>query len=939
MADTVKSSQISTTFVTYPGTEYILADSGSNALTGYTSVYYYTPIVSGNPHYGFYNLKAATDAGINKAFIDFPVLDILAEATKSTTGNCWATDSVIYLNRKILNDLWCDTQIPVYSMPNPFSYKYVLPLNDNAAWTTGSFTFLGLPRTCNVRAKAIEAAVKKTIQASNLFKLYAGDPQTLKDYCDIIISRRTNFIKGLTAYTGNLTFIPVDPNTFTTTDSTTVQLLRNYSNNYRPFVESNATKYTRAYRYEDIPLSYLNDKNKSPNGAVCCCEDPRPKTLNALTNSDTSMGNYTRTTAAQSAFGWKTVEERLKNGESISPGNTTSQAAALDYHNKLLVEKCSHIPFERIGWTIDGCQDTDISEPKNSYPYNDGKYLGTPWNINGVINILSAIGTGGMTLGLETNIKSVLRQELYGLLENWVYQLGWYTKGQLTNMPANSGQPNTNQWIEPAASLVNVCLYLGDSTLLPAYNAAIALLGEALKYEHADGGFSEGFAYAQQTVSEMIDSINYTKASGDNRLSDLNMFPFPNNYWEWAIDCQLPGNYILNASDCRTNQQANYTITNYWPSIIQSALVSGNTAALKNCKYLYPNPLSDLIGIRYANAISGVTAELTIPNYSYYPDIQQVIWRTGRDKPSVIGNPFDVPGTPTFGNTAAPHYALWAKGSSVKEGHAHRDQGHFSVYQGYKVILMDCGIDYEASNQNLLIPGNTGTLLQMQTAQGHNIMQIDGGAIGGSYVPSNSPITVNSLGISGGNIDINTTSAYTKINNCTRNITWNTSNSYITPLSIKVTDSFNKTTGVTAGHEVYRLHTGNTTGLLITGTGSSWEVSWDDVTIGITSDRNISVGSTGFQNFTQLVKTGTNLGNVRNHKMINISTVGSILAGTTFNMTTNIIVRQRPDINAFAWQWPNQWVWSGDEWSRSDNSKNLISFSQDLNLNTIPGTL
>jgi len=46
----------------------------------------------------------------------------------------------------------------------------------------------------------------------------------------------------------------------------------------------------------------------------------------------------------------------------------------------------------------------------------------------------------------------------------------------------------------------------------------------------------------------------------------------------------------------------------------------------------------------------------------------------------------------------------------------------------------------------------------------------------------------------------------------------------------------------------------------------------------------------------------------------------------------------RPKINAFAWQWPNEWVWSGNEWSRSDNSKNLISFSQDMNLNTIPGT-
>ena len=46
----------------------------------------------------------------------------------------------------------------------------------------------------------------------------------------------------------------------------------------------------------------------------------------------------------------------------------------------------------------------------------------------------------------------------------------------------------------------------------------------------------------------------------------------------------------------------------------------------------------------------------------------------------------------------------------------------------------------------------------------------------------------------------------------------------------------------------------------------------------------------------------------------------------------------RPKINAFAWQWPYEWVWSGNDWSRSDNSKNLISFSQDMNLNTIPGT-
>jgi hypothetical protein len=57
-----------------------------------------------------------------------------------------------------------------------------------------------------------------------------------------------------------------------------------------------------------------------------------------------------------------------------------------------------------------------------------------------------------------------------------------------------------------------------------------------------------------------------------------------------------------------------------------------------------------------------------------------------------------------------------------------------------------------------------------------------------------------------------------------------------------------------------------------------------------------------------------------------------------YNPFTMTEANTRPKIIAFAWQWPYEWVWSGNDWSRSDNSKNLISFSQDMNLNTIPGT-
>lgn len=48
-----------------------------------------------------------------------------------------------------------------------------------------------------------------------------------------------------------------------------------------------------------------------------------------------------------------------------------------------------------------------------------------------------------------------------------------------------------------------------------------------------------------------------------------------------------------------------------------------------------------------------------------------------------------------------------------------------------------------------------------------------------------------------------------------------------------------------------------------------------------------------------------------------------------------VYVLPRPKILAFAWSWPNEWVWSGDYWTKSDNAKNLAAFSQDLNVTSI----
>ena len=56
-------------------------------------------------------------------------------------------------------------------------------------------------------------------------------------------------------------------------------------------------------------------------------------------------------------------------------------------------------------------------------------------------------------------------------------------------------------------------------------------------------------------------------------------------------------------------------------------------------------------------------------------------------------------------------------------------------------------------------------------------------------VPVNAPMTVTTLGATGGNLTINGTCAYTNINNCTRNIIWD-ANGFNNPLTVKIIDNF-----------------------------------------------------------------------------------------------------------------------------------------------------
>jgi len=100
--------------------------------------------------------------------------------------------------------------------------------------------------------------------------------------------------------------------------------------------------------------------------------------------------------------------------------------------------------------------------------------------------------------------------------------------------------------------------------------------------------------------------------------------------------------------------------------------------------------------------------------------------------------------------------------------------------------------------------------------------------------------------------------------------------------------------------------------------------------LGATFDPNtvLNPGITG-----SVTHTMTNLISGTTYEFIVVSYNNLGYSGYAGPLT--VFILPRPEILAFAWSWPNQWVWSGNYWTRSDNSKNLAAFSQDLNLNSI----
>lgn len=664
-------------------------------------------------------------------------------------------------------------------------------------------------------------------------------------------------------------------------------------------------RYARAKTYDNLP-TYASTAGLANYSFSYNFETPGNPFIGltleayALGQSDAYYGAWNRGYGIPLALVYKIVKFRLDRGDIFKENGETFD----NTHLTQLSNKCTDVLTElskydkglqRANWNVQPEVQHLITEPildgiTGTGPTNivggAGGYLGSPWTLHSIVTMLDILGTDEIvTPNIKQKLKTIIRREILLIIKNWKNYLSWYVVGN---------QTNTNQSIEPICGLIQGCLYLEEQNFLPAYEVGTTILNDAFNTGFgASGGFAEGYAYAYSTTPLVHKTLRLIQDTGDTSLNAFSANWVENN-WKWMVDHIMPGNLIANYSD-NANPKLEPWLTNsphlaVSTSVVAASVVDGDVAnfqPLKNLNVIYPDAiptemeqlewygLSKLPG---STTASGLTA---LPNFVHYKDSALVIWRSKRDVIKHVAN--DTAGVTSFG--------IWIKGATPLDGHVHRDAGQISVNMGKKIILMDSGSNYDHPNQ-----------LELQGVSGHSILQID--TIPNEYPVysgwTGCPITVNQLGTTSGNVNINILGAYMgpgvtgtnltgakiaqykagRISDISRGITWQFNIG--TNLHISIKDGVTFTESV--GGEHYRWHTGSTatiggSGFTFTENSTVWTANWAGVTMTITPSRAITVTGITGPDYTQVSQT------LSYHNILKIAPVDP---GSTFSVTTVI---------------------------------------------------
>jgi hypothetical protein len=458
-----------------------------------------------------------------------------------------------------------------------------------------------------------------------------------------------------------------------------------------------------------------------------------------------------------------------------------------DYLDKcidILTAMRDRVPFQRPGWTM-------YTPEASMAAGGDGVWLATSWGIEGVVGMLSALGDR-VPATLRSELEGRLRAEVELITKDWADERPWFVRGRAYQ---------SNQWIETSVGLVRACLFLKDPSLIDAYNLGVQNLAASLGGLGSDGAFIEGVSYASMTTGSLFQVIEEVRATGDTRC---NAFPWVDSAWRWWLHMVMPGRQFVNCNDSRMSEIPAWAIKNPIHSMMTAALASADTAAVPNLRAIFPgSPDSSLDAVRYQVALAQAPqAGISISTFGWFPSQQVLSWRSGWEAPS------------------APQaaMALWVRGGSLKDSHSHRDQGHISVYNGNRIILMECGTPvYSTVDLNE----------RYANAAGHSTVQI--GALSPRNTPADAPISISHLGDAGGDISIDLQKAFPGTLACSRLIRWSDAG------TVTITDRISLPSPVAPGTVLIRFHTGSNAPLECVATDAGDEIRWRGASMRISS--------------------------------------------------------------------------------------------------------
>ena len=593
-------------------------------------------------------------------------------------------------------------------------------------------------------------------------------PETLTTLVDKAFANIPN--KELTRWNGKLEYHDTDWDSIFVLAQTNPKLrehLLRLDQAAQKIMQTNSSMYIRALKYSDIPPDMVDS---------IALKSKKNRDIRALALFDCTQTRFLFDDVVRLALAARFT------------GN-------IQYLNKtieILHEVVKYKPFQRPGWSLG---DDDRTLP----PEGDGPNMATAWGIFAVVDILYIL-EDSIPKELKEQLKNNLREEIYGVVKGWANKLPWYVQSRAVM---------TNQWTDPTTGLIKACLYLGESEFISAYNLGVENIAASLNASAGDGAFLEGVTYAQMSAGEMISVVDNIRLTGDRRLDK---YPFVTKFWEWLLQMQMPGGFMVNCGDSNMGKLPPYSIKQPLSSMIDAVFASGNPSALETLKFAFPDSDETLSGLKYAAATSNVLSPIkwNLPLFAFFPSQQLLVWRSNyqppREQQTALG--------------------IWIKGGSLGErSHGHRDQGQVSMYFGNRVILMDCGTPQDYGNSDLET--------RFTPAAGHNIMQV--GEVQPRVQAVDAPLEIIKINENGGSVQLDLKNVYVSVIKCIRQIKWDLLGRMI------INDLAEWKQPVLVGTEIYRFHTGSHVPAVISGTKNDWKVVWSGATMWLNSDEPISV--------------------------------------------------------------------------------------------------